>query len=146
MVFIQALANDLGPASACLQLARDGKIALCVSPAILAEVAEVLARPKLRKKLPSLTAGRITAFLEDVANFAELFLDVPSQFRYDRDPKDEPYINLAIFVNARYLTSRDRDLLDLSEDDTFRLRFPDLLILDPVTFLREVASATDQAG
>jgi putative PIN family toxin of toxin-antitoxin system len=81
MVFVQALASDQGPAFACFQLARDGKIALCVSPEILAEVADVLARPKLRKKLPSLTSERITAFLDDLVSLADFIDNVPAQFQ-----------------------------------------------------------------
>ncbi len=51
MVFVQALANDAGPAAACFALAREGRVELCLSRAVLAEVRDVLDRPKLRKKL-----------------------------------------------------------------------------------------------
>ncbi len=138
MVFVQALANDRGPAFVCFELARDGKLDLYVSPEVLAEVSDVLNRPKLRKKLPALTAGRAAAFLNDIAGFATLIADVPNLFRYDRDPKDEPYVNLAIAADARYLVSRDKDLLDLSDDEDFRLRFPGLVILDPAALIRKV--------
>ena len=144
MVFVQALASDLGPAFACLQLVREGKVELCLSAAILAEIRDVLARPKLRRKLPSLTPGRVSAFLDDIASYAMIISDVPDRFRYDRDPKDEPYVNLALAAGARYLTSRDRDLLDLAEDEIFRQQFPGLTILDPLAFLREIASVDDQ--
>ena len=45
MELVQAVASERGPAFACFQLAREGKIELYVSPAILAEIAEVLGRP-----------------------------------------------------------------------------------------------------
>jgi predicted nucleic acid-binding protein len=45
MVFVQALASDQRPAFACLQLVREGKVELCVSPGILAEISDVLVRP-----------------------------------------------------------------------------------------------------
>jgi putative PIN family toxin of toxin-antitoxin system len=144
MIFIQALASDKGPSNACLQLVRDDKVELCVSPEILAEIRDVLGRPKLRKKLPSLTADRVAVFLEDVASLANIVIDVPARFHYERDPKDEPYINLAIFAKARYLASRDRDILDLAEDESFRSQFPELTIIDPVTFLRVVAPVENQ--
>jgi putative PIN family toxin of toxin-antitoxin system len=143
MVFVQALANDAGPASACFDLARQGRVELCVSPDVLAEVREVLNRPKLRKKLPALTPERAEAFLEDVLGYATVGLDVPPRFRYDRDPKDEPYINLALVAGAHYLASRDKDLLDLAEDEDFRRRFPDLTILDPVSLLRAITQVED---
>ena len=144
MVFVQALASDRGPAFACSQLVREGKVELCVSPAILAEVGDVLARPKLREKLPSLTPARVAALLDDVASDAILILDVPDRFHDDRDPKDKPYVNLALAAGARYLATRDRDLLDLAEDESFRRQFPELTILDPLAFLHEIAPIGDQ--
>ena len=65
---------------------------------------------------------------------------MPPVFSYPRDPKDEPYVNLAVAAGLRYLVSRDKDLLDLMQDPSFQQRFPDLMILDPVTFLRALSS------
>ena len=62
-------------------------------------------------------------------------------FVLSRDPKDEPYLNLAIATDASYLVSRDNDLLDLMTDSEFRTQHPDLKILDPVAFLRELQPA-----
>ena len=64
-------------------------------------------------------------------------------FQFDRDPKDEPYINLAIAARVIYLVSRDNDILDLADaatPDGERLRHeaPELQILEPVAFLTEV--------
>ena len=52
----------------------------------------------------------------------------PSVFAYPRDPKDEPYVNLAVAAAADYVVTRDKDLLDLmtghtDEAKAFR-RFP----------------------
>ena len=52
-------------------------------------------------------------------------------------------MNLAVAARAEFLVLRDNDLLDLSDESRdegrdFRLRFPNLRILDPVGFLREV--------
>ncbi len=144
MVFVQAAANAVGPAARCLELIRGGQATLQVSPEILAEVGEVLRRPKLRRKMPSLTDERVGAFLQDVIGHATLSLDVPRQIRYERDPKGEPYLNLAIAAGARYLVSRDNDLLDLMADEDFRARHPGLTILDPAAFLRAIAPPTGE--
>lgn len=64
---------------------------------------------------------------------------VPRRFQYDRDPGDEFVVNLALEANAEYLITRDRDLLDLMGDATFREGHRSLSILDPVDFLRELA-------
>jgi predicted nucleic acid-binding protein len=66
MVFVQALANAKGPACACYELVRGGRLTLYVSPEIVAEVGDVLGRPKVRRKLPTLTDERVEAFLRDV--------------------------------------------------------------------------------
>jgi putative PIN family toxin of toxin-antitoxin system len=139
MIFLQAAARPGGPAGACLQAVRDGRVQLFVSPEILAEV---LARPRTLRKFPALTVEAVDLFVRDVEGLSVSMPDVPLAFTLDRDPKDEPYINLALAAGARYLASRDKDLLDLMGDEDFRRRFPDLTILDPVSLLEEMAKAT----
>jgi hypothetical protein len=51
-------------------------------------------------------------------------------------------------VSARYLVSRDNDLLDLMdggrpEGRQFRHRYPGLIIVDPVGFLLEKAAGSE---
>jgi hypothetical protein len=46
---------------------------------------------------------------------------------------------LAAATRARYLVTRDKDLLDLMGDDAFRQQFPGLAVIDPVTLRRELA-------
>jgi uncharacterized protein len=136
MVFVQALANAKGPACACYELVRGGRLTLYVSPEIVAEVGDVLGRPKVRRKLPTLTDERVEAFLRDVLGRAAMLSDVPETFRLERDPKDERYINLAVAADASYLVTWDRDLLDLMNDEGFRQQFPHLMILEPPALLR----------
>jgi putative PIN family toxin of toxin-antitoxin system len=146
MVYIQALANARGPAYACYELVRSGRVTLCVSPAILAEVRDVLNRPKLKRKLPALKPEAIGAFLQDVEARAELLTEVPPAFTLARDPKDEPYLNLAIAAKAEYLVSRDNDLLDLMADPAFQAQHPSLSIVSPPALLGELNPATDEAA
>jgi predicted nucleic acid-binding protein len=70
-----------------------------------------------------------------------MLTEVPRAVDLERDPKDEPYLDLAVAVRAHYLVSRDRDLLDLMKDSDFRQRFPDLNIVDPPTFLQALRSS-----
>jgi putative PIN family toxin of toxin-antitoxin system len=141
MVYLQGAARKEGPAGGCLGLFEREEIDLFVSPEILSEVDDVLRRPKLRRKFPALTHEAVNAFLEDLRSRASLILEIPKVFEYPRDPKDEPYLNLAIAAEARYLVSFDNDLLDLMDDPDFRQRFPQLTILDPPAFLRALASS-----
>lgn len=142
VVFVQALARRNGPAAACKELVDQGRATLFVSHAILAEVGEVLRRPKIQQKLLRLTPEGINVFLQDIDRRAITVADVPAQFTYPRDPKDEPYINLALAAGARYLVTWDHDMLDLMGDPDFRQRFPSLTILTPVLFLKEFVPGT----
>ena len=58
----------------------------------------------------------VEKFLKRVLKKAVFIKIVPAGFKYSRDPKDEKYINLAIEVEADYVISRDKDLLDLMTD------------------------------
>jgi len=94
-----------------------------------------------------LTDETVTAFVERLRKTAELVGRVPKRFTFTRDVNDEPYLNLAIEVQADYLISRDNDLLDLmkpgtADGDELHERFPSLKILDPVAFLKEKIEQT----
>ncbi len=141
-VFLQGAARPAGPAAACLRLVDDGQVTLCISAEILAELRDVLSRPKTQRRFPGLSADWVKSFVSNVELKGLLFGEVPHAVALERDPKDEPYINLAIAAGAKYLVTRDLDLLDLMKDDSFRQRFPALLILEPPAFLREFAPRT----
>src|SRR5262245_31430323 len=115
MVFLQAAARSSGPAAACLQAVREGKVELVISSGILAEVRDVLTRPRTARKFPTLTLEAVDSYLEDIESLSVSFFDVPVAMALDRDPKDEPYLNLAIASSAAYLTTWDNDLLDLMD-------------------------------
>jgi putative PIN family toxin of toxin-antitoxin system len=141
---LQGAARPSGPAAACLKLVESELVQLCLSPEIIAEIREVLQRPKLRVKFPILTAEWVESVLSALEARAEMFPDIPRVIELPRDPKDEPYLNLAIASEAQYLVTRDKDLLDLMDRSTpdgaaFQDRFPQLLILDPVSFLQRLS-------
>src|SRR5689334_18075304 len=106
MVFLQGAARSSSPAGLCLSLAEKGFVELCLSDAILDEVGEVLRRPKVRAKFPTLTDELVLRFLETVGGFSTFFGEVTRELSFARDPKDEPYINLARTAQAQYLVSR----------------------------------------
>lgn len=149
MVFVQAAANEKGPAARILDLLDEGKITLYVSKLILAEARYVLSRSDVRASLRKLTDIAVEALFERLTQRATLIRQVPKHFVYRRDPKDEPYINLAVAVKADYLVSRDNDLLDLMKWDTeagreFQQRFRFLKIVTPEGFLTEVEAHIEQ--
>lgn len=55
-----------------------------------------------------------------------------ARFRYQLPGATCPLSDLALLV------SRDKDLLDLMKDDVFRKAYPNLAIVDPLSFLADV--------
>lgn len=116
---------------------------LFVSKDTLAEVRDVLLRPNILTRLPDASAAQIEAFIEDISNISTLTQPVSDVFKFERDPKDEIIINLAVASEADFIVSRDKDLLDLMtgfNDDCkeFRQRFRPLKVVEPIEFLRIV--------
>ena len=149
MVYLQGAARAEGPAGACIELAVDGQIRLVLSNDILTEVIDVLTRPEARARFPVLTEDYVADYLDRVRAAAEVFEGVPSVFVFERDPKDEKYLNLAVAADVQFLVSRDRDLLDLmgpgrQPGSAFRDVYANLTILDPVAFLQTIRQK--QAG
>jgi putative PIN family toxin of toxin-antitoxin system len=138
IVHLQAVANPASPSGACFAHARSGTLALITSSETVAELRGLLARPNIRKRFPHLTDQVAEELVTEVERISTSLDDVPRVFEYPRDPKDEPYINLAIAACADYLASRDKDLLDLMKDREFTTRFPGIHVLDPVSLLREI--------
>lgn len=147
MVFLQGAARPQGPARGCFRLVDEGAVILCVSPDILAEVRDVLTRPKTQQKFPLLSPEAVETFVQNAGSKAVVVSEVPRVFPLERDPKDEPYLNLALATGAQYLVSRDKDLLDLMKDAGFRQSYPGLTILDPAAFLQAINQGrTDPSG
>ena len=150
MIYLQATASESSPAAALLRMVDDSTISLFVSNEILDEVRDVLSRPKVSQKNPRVTAERVDALLTRLAEKGTLLESIPKHFSYERDLKDEKYINLAVEADAAYLVSRDNDLLDLMREDLagskdFRQQFPTLTILNPVAFLRRMERLPTQS-
>jgi putative PIN family toxin of toxin-antitoxin system len=84
---------------------------LAVSAATVAEAQDVLNRPKLRVKFPSLTDSAVarTVALLEAAQKVEPS-EVPT---VSRDAKDDKFLALATESKAQYLVTEDQDLLVL---------------------------------
>ena len=143
-IFWQMFLSKKGVGAKCKILLDEGKIILFVSPEILAEVKDVLTRPETQNRFSQATDENVDAFLKDIFYKSILLKSVPQKFSYVRDPKDECYINLAIEIEADYIVSRDRDLLDLMtgidiESKEFRQKSKPLKIVEPIEFIKIIA-------
>ena len=139
-IFLQAAVRDTGPSFACLAAVEAGLVQLVISPAVIAEIEQVLNRESMQHKFPQLVPKIVDEYISRIIALAVVKNKIPQAFFFPRDPKDEPYINLAIASKVEYLVSRDKDLLDLMDDQSstgqlFKKDFPSLIILTPVGFL-----------
>ena len=128
MVFVQAIASR-GSAFRCLRHCMESDEPLFVSAETLDELRTVLSRPELRRKLPGITPERAAALMHHLGEFAQRVHPVPLIMEFPPDPKDEPYLNLAIAANARDLVTRDKAMLRLN--DPFNVLSRNLMTYHP---------------
>jgi uncharacterized protein len=102
---------------------REGRFTLVVSPRLLDELAEVVARPKFQRWADQ---GRGSAYASAFAARAELHADPPSS-PATRDPKDDYLVALARSSGADMLVSVDLDLLTADVIDVELVRPAKLL-------------------
>lgn len=109
-IFVSA-ALGRSPASPSVRIvdaALDGRIELVMSPALLEEIADVLSRPRIRRRL---SAEDAHLFLADVAAQAVMLADPADPPSVCRDPEDDYLVALADAAGADVLVSGDDDLL-----------------------------------
>ena len=100
-----------GPPKAVLDAAREGRISLHTTPALLAELEDVLSRPKFAARIAqvgSAVADMLTEYRALVA--VELPAPIPPTVR---DPDDDAVLAAALAAKARLIVTRDRDLRTL---------------------------------
>ncbi|MBP6472185.1 MAG: putative toxin-antitoxin system toxin component, PIN family [Chloroflexi bacterium] len=86
-----------------------GRFVSLQSPQMLAELIDVLNRPRLRPYLKADPQVLIN-LIETDAEFVNGELALPGACR---DPKDDKFIACAVEGNASYIVTGDKDLLDL---------------------------------
>lgn len=124
MVFFQWAALRPGARSGTSRAVEEGRVRLCVSPVLLAEVHGLLARPAIRANRPHLTDARVRAVLGLLSDKAELSPTVPPAFSHALHKKDDHIFNLAIASRAEFLITWEVRHLEMARthpDDTRRL-------------------------
>lgn len=95
-----------------LERVRGGELGLVSSPALLAELADVIGRPKFDAVLARTNTSRERT-LEEVYRLAEVIEPAPLPRPVCRDPDDDEVLALAVAANVGLIISGDPDLLDL---------------------------------
>jgi len=116
-VFVNSLLSTEGTPAQLLNAWREGRYVLVTSPAIIAEVVEVLESPRISKKY--LIRHQDVENLVDVLKTDAVLVPGEAGVKgsVPRDPRDEMFLACAIDANADCIVSGDRHLLDLQ---TFR--------------------------
>ena len=110
-VLVSGLISPGGPSAALLLELRAGAFELVVSPMLLAELDEVLGRPKFHTYA---TAAEVAAYVELIRRESTIHDDPPPAVgTLSADPDDEYLIDLARAVAADVLVSGDSHLLAL---------------------------------
>lgn len=109
-VYVSAAISGTGAPAQLLETAVEGRVVLLVSPLLLAELRDVLAREKFRRWLP---IEDTASFVDAVVLLADAAEDPPEETRARvcRDPDDDYLVALAEATGATILVSGDRDLL-----------------------------------
>jgi putative PIN family toxin of toxin-antitoxin system len=121
---------------------------MLLSRPVIAEYRDVLSREELTNQHPAITTQAVKLLVERLRYFADLVDPVRARFRYDRDPADECFIELAISGAATHLVTHDKDLLSLPRGHSepakrLRQRRPGLRVLKPGDLLREFEASED---
>ena len=110
-VFVSAALSSKGPSAALVRALRDGSLEVVVSPQLLAELDDVLRRPRFRRFL---TLDEVDELLRDLATLCRLEPDPEPGAAVLRDKKDDYLVFLARAVGAECIVSGDADLTDAS--------------------------------
>ena len=134
-IYIQAILSETGPGNACVEELIGGRIVVFVHPEILQEIDDFLMRTLVREKYRRVRPVRTADLVRKIRKFGSWVPTVEPVFELDRDPDDAFLVDLSIATNADFLVSRDKDLLELAVDASFRAKYPNLKIVDPYEFL-----------
>lgn len=97
-----------------LHLAETGQVELCMAPAMLAELAEVLSDERLKPRWEELglCLADLVVYAGNLAIVVEIAGGEPI---VSADPDDDKFLRCALEAGAVYVVSGDRHLLDLRE-------------------------------
>lgn len=108
-----------GASHALIEQARIGALTLVSSPALLAELTDVIARAKFQATLARSDTDP-AQMLAEVRLLAEIVDPPPLPTPVSRDPDDDAVLALAVAAQPDLIISGDRDLLTLG----FHARIP----------------------
>ena len=141
-VLVRGLANLHSSSGQLLRLCETRSVQMLLSRSVMREYRDVLARDELSHAHPAITPDAVRLVIERLRYFAEFIDPIHTRFRYDRDPDDACFLELAIAGDATHIITYDKDLLSLLSEHTdaarrLRQRMPRVQVLDAGEFVRQ---------
>ena len=132
-VVVSGIIREEGPSGQILRLLlQEGKFTAVTSVEILAEIRQVLLRPKIRK-YHGWTDEQIDTFVTFLYT-QSLVTEGKLPVNVARDPSDNKFLSCAREANVEYLVSADDDLLELKT-------YEGTAIVSPAAFLDTLKSS-----
>ncbi len=107
-IWVSAILNPAGFPAQVLNCFRKGDFLAVISEPIIAEIADVLSRPRIKDKY-GITEADILELLILIEERCEHVL-LSGDIRVCRDPEDNGIIETAIKGHASYIVTRDDDI------------------------------------
>lgn len=141
---LRGLARPRSASSFILSACEDRRATLLLSRSVLTEYRHVLSDPEIAERHPAIAAKSIEVVLRALRYRSEFLAATDVRFRFDRDPSDAKFVELAIAGRATHIVSNDKDLLSLNAAHTdaakrFRQRLPQVEVLDSASFMQRFA-------
>lgn len=138
----RAVIREHSASGEILRISEARKVVLLLSRHVLSEYRRILSNRNLESLGYLFQTDVAINTLNELRYLADEINPVRAKFRYDRDPRDAMFIELAIAGNATHIISHDKDLLSLPNSRTdagrrFRQRLPGVKVQDAATFVRE---------
>ena len=112
-IVVRGFINLRSASGQILRACQRRRVILLLSRPILSEYREVLRRRAILENYPELGDPRIGDAIERLLYFSEFHRRVDARFSFPRDPKDSPFLELAIAGTATHLITTDQDMLSL---------------------------------
>jgi putative PIN family toxin of toxin-antitoxin system len=141
----RGLANRQSASGRILRACESRQTILLLSRSVLSEYRTVLCDEQIVGR-HDITPRAVELVLRRLRYIGDYLGQVRVRFRFQRDPNDEKFIELAIGGKATHIATCDHDLLSLPSAHTdwgkrFRQRLPAVNVLGPADFMRELESA-----
>jgi putative PIN family toxin of toxin-antitoxin system len=113
-IVVRGFINVQSASGQILRACQRRQVLPLMSRAILSEYRAILRRPSILEKYPELEHPRVADAIERLLYVSELHRPVGVRFSFPRDPKDSPFLELAIAASATHLITTDQDMLSLA--------------------------------